>query len=358
MFVTYKYRVKDKSARKTLSRHAYAANQIWNYCNALQQDIEARYKAGAPKRRWPSHFDLTALTAGVTKELGMHADTVGEVCRTFVAARNAAKRSLQFRSSFGARRALGWVPFRRQSRRIAGNSIIFLGRTYRVFGTKRRPIPDTAKGGAFVEDSQGRWWLTLIVEVPDRRSSSIAEVGIDLGLKTLATMSDGTTIENPRHLLVYAERLAVAQRAGNKRRSRAIHTKIANVRRDHHHKTSTRLSREYAFIAVGNVNAKALAKTKMAKSVLDAGWSAFRDMLRYKAARFVEVDERFTTQTCSACGCLPASRPRGIAGLGIRFWECTDCGASHDRDVNAARNILRIGRAVAAPVEESRGIAA
>lgn len=100
---------------------------------------------------------------------------------------------------------------------------------------------------------------------------------------------------------------------------------------------------------MGNVNAAGLAKTSMAKSVLDAGWSSFRNQLAYKAIKhgawFEEVNEAFTTQTCSCCGSLPDTRPRGIAGLGIREWVCSDCGAVHDRDTNAALNILRRGRA-------------
>ncbi len=92
----------------------------------------------------------------------------------------------------------------------------------------------------------------------------------------------------------------------------------------------------------------------MAKSVYDAGWSTFRSMLKYKSAGYVEVDERFTTQICSDCGALPDSRPRGIAGLGIRAWECSECGASHDRDVNAARNILALALSAQRPVGESR----
>ena len=95
------------------------------------------------------------------------------------------------------------------------------------------------------------------------------------------------------------------------------------------------------------MNAAGLAKTNMAKSVLDAGWSSFRTMLQYKcdhaAVWFEEVNESYTTQTCSDCGTLPNSRPKGIAGLGIREWVCSDCGAVHDRDVNAAKNILAAG---------------
>ena len=88
----------------------------------------------------------------------------------------------------------------------------------------------------------------------------------------------------------------------------------------------------------------------MAKSVLDASWSSFRNMLRYKAvthgAIFEEVSERGSSQVCSACGSLPASRPNGIADLGIRRWICSDCGCKHDRDTNAALNLLaRCGHA-------------
>src|SRR3546814_9572428 len=82
-----------------------------------------------------------------------------------------------------------------------------------------------------------------------------------------------------------------------------------------------------------------LARTRLAKSVLGAGWSGFKRMLSYKAlmhgGRYLEVSERMSTQTCSECGTLPPSRPKGIAGLGIREWECSDCGAVHDRDVRS-----------------------
>ncbi len=348
MILTYKYRVKDRSARKALAAHAMSVNQTWNYCNAYQRDIEARYKAGAPKRRWPSAFDLHKMTAGTSRELGLHAQTVNAICDQFVIGRDRAKRSLRFRASFGPKRALGWVPFKAKARQIDGNSIIYLGKRYRVFGAKRRPIPDTAKGGAFVEDAQGRWWATLYVEVQEIRGLGQGEVGIDLGLKTLATMSDGAKIENPRHLAKYAERLAVVQRAGNKRRARAIHAKIANVRKDFLHKASARLVAENRLIVVGNVSSSKLAKTKMAKSVLDAGWSMLRNQLRYKASRhgveYIEADERNTSRTCSGCGCIPSSSPKGIGALGVRSWVCDECGDVHDRDVNAAINILRTGR--------------
>jgi IS605 OrfB family transposase len=135
----------------------------------------------------------------------------------------------------------------------------------------------------------------------------------------------------------------VAQRANKKVRVKAIHAQIANRRKDFHHKLSTNLVSRNGAIFVGNVNASGLAKTNMAKSVLDAGWTSFRTMLKYKSdsagVLFEEVGEAYSTQTCSICGTLPDSRPRGIAGLGIKEWTCSECGAHHDRDVNAAKNI-------------------
>lgn len=340
--LTYKYRLKDRRAAKLLRHMAVAVNQVWNYSNAYQRDIETRYRAGAPKREWPTHFDLTYLTAGTSKELGILAGTVSEVCRRYATARDAAKHSLRFRTSFGPRRALGWIPFRRDDRRIDGNSVIYLRKQFRWFGNRRRPLPATAKGGAFVEDALGRWWVTFHVEVAEYTTNSTAQIGIDLGLKSFATMSDGEKIEAPRYYRALEAKLATAQRAHNKQRVRRIHCDIANARKDFLHKLSARLVRENALIAVGDVSSSKLACTKMAKSVLDAGWSAFRSQLRYKSQQagvaYLEVDERFTTQACSECGSIAG--PRGRAGLNKREWDCLGCGASHDRDVNSAKVIL------------------
>jgi putative transposase len=139
--------------------------------------------------------------------------------------------------------------------------------------------------------------------------------------------------------------LARAQRARKRHRTRAIHAKIANRRKDFLHNLSTGFVKANGAIVVGNVNAAALAKTHQGKSVLDAGWSAFRTMLRYKCADagawFDEVDEAFSTQTCSVC--KSRTGPKGREGLGIRGWQCSVCGAIHDRNVNAAQNILAAG---------------
>ena len=361
MILTYKYRIKDRSARKTLRRHAWATNQVWNYCTSFQKKVEDRYRAGAPSRRWPSTYDFHKLTSGTSRDLGVPSETINEVCRYFVQARDARRRSPQFRAASGPKRALGWVPFRSRTRQLDGNSITYYGKRFR-FWEGGRPVPATAKGGCFVEDARGRWYLCLQVEVDEESTASTKQIGIDLGLKSLATCSDGARIDAPQFRRRLEKKIATAQRASNLRRVRAIHAKVANARRDHLHKASAKIARENSLIVVGNVNAARLKRTRLGKSVSDAGWSMFRNMLRYKASRhgacYVEADERFTSQACSACGSIPASSPKGMGALGIRRWECSDCGAVHDRDVNAAINILNVALSAQRHADGSRGRAA
>jgi transposase len=345
MMLTFKYRVKDATVRKRLNRHAWACNQVWNYCCQIQREAESRWKAGRVGR-WPSAFDLIKLCTGAGRELGLHSDTVQTICRQFVVPRDKHKRCPRFRASGGAKRALGWVPFINRAVQIDGSRVTYMKQAFHFW--RSREIGGPVKSGCFTQDARGRWYVAFQCEVEDNLPTGNGQIGIDLGLKTFATCSDGDTIPALQHYRLYEAQLAVAQRANNHARVKAIHAKIANARRHHLHEQSTRLVRENELIVVGNVNAAKLAKTRMAKSVLDAGWTTFRSQLAYKArrhnARYIEADERWTSQTCSCCGSIPVSSPKGMGALGIRHWTCSDCGASHDRDVNAALNILRVGR--------------
>lgn len=345
MILSFKFRVKDATAGKYLDRHAMACNQVWNFCVATQRQAESLWKSGV-NLRWPTAFDLITLCIGSGTLLGVHSDTVGAICRQFAVARDTRRKCPRFRASFGANRAVGWVPFVARALQVDGSRATYLKRHFYFW--KSRDIPDGFKAGCFTQDARGRWYVVFQCEVADDLPLGNGEIGIDLGLKTLATCSDGSAIPALRHFRQYEAALAVQQRAGNKRRVRAIHAKIANARKHHIHEATTRIARENALIVVGNVSAAKLAQTKMAKSVLDASWSMLRNQLRYKASRrgavYVDADERFTSQTCSCCGVIPDSSPKGMGALGIRHWICSDCGASHDRDVNAARNILRVGQ--------------
>ena len=167
-------------------------------------------------------------------------------------------------------------------------------------------------------------------------------VGIDLGLKEVAVTSDGARCERGRFYRDIEPRIAQAQRRGHRRQAKLLHRRAANRRRDALHKFSRRIVNEYQYIAVGDVSSPQLVKTRMAKAVLDSGWGMLRQMLWYKGEHagrsVVIVSERFTTRACSSCGCLTG--PSGPRQLAVRRWCCSECGTEHDRDVNAARNIL------------------
>lgn len=203
--------------------------------------------------------------------------------------------------------------------------------------------------GCFSEDARGRWYLNVVVRVMRGRKAAqpvSRGIGIDLGLKDLLATSEGIKVEAPRFDRDLEADLARAQRAGKPGRARAIHAEIKNRRADHLHKLSRALLLRPGAIFVGRVSASALAQTSLAKSVLDAGWSALRTPLRYTChqarAVFREVDEAGSTPTCS--GCHSRMGPKGLGGLGVREWLRSGCEAVHDRDVNCARLIRAVGR--------------
>ncbi|MFC5891069.1 RNA-guided endonuclease InsQ/TnpB family protein [Kitasatospora aburaviensis] len=226
-----------------------------------------------------------------------------------------------------------------------------------------RCLPSTPSTVTVVKDSAGRYFASFVVETGPEEVLPEAgpELGIDLGLGHFAVLSDGTKVDSPRFLRRAEERLKKAQRAlsrkerGSRNRDKArlkvarAHARVADARREFHHRLSTRLIRENQAVAVEDLAVKGLARTRLAKSVHDAGWSAFTSMLAYKAARygrtFVKIG-RFepTSQVCSRCGVKDGPKP-----LHVREWTCGACGAVLDRDINAAVNVAKAaGLAVSA----------
>lgn len=204
-----------------------------------------------------------------------------------------------------------------------------------------------------------KWYLVLSCDLgactPAKRSVRTG-VGIDLGLKTFATASDGTEFGSETFFRDHEAKLRRLQRRvsrrnkGSNRWKKACidvakhHVKIANRRRNWHFNTAGKIISGYDLIAVEDLNISGLARTRMAKSVVDAAWGQFVNILEFKAecagATVVKVNPAYTTQMCSACESIEG--PKGQAGLGEREWTCS-CGVEHDRDVNAAKNILRLG---------------
>lgn len=341
-------RVKDKHAA-FLTCLAREVNLVWNYCADLQQRVWAR------ERKFLSGFDFWPYLKGCTRgdeTLSLPVQTVQETAEQYARSRRQhGKVRLAWRKSGGARRSLGWIPFKVRTVRYQSGQVWLAGRWLSLCDSWGLGDFGELRGGSFSEDARGRWYLNVCVDVPEFVGPQVPpalpqlEVGVDLGLKQLAAISDGKLIGAPHFYRELEGALALAQRAGKKDRVRAIHAKITNRRKDFLHKCSTALVKRSSAIFVGNVSASSMARSKNAKSVLDAGWSALRTMLRYKCDRagvwFDEVDEAYSTQTCSRC--KSRTGPQGREGLGIREWTCSGCGATHGRDVNAARNILAVG---------------
>ena len=340
-------RLKDKHAA-WLRELAGEVNFVWNYANELS------FKVWQRERRFMSGYDIDTYTSGASKAgLRLHSQTVQAVATEFVTRRKQFKKvKLRWRVSNPQRSnySLGWIPFKAVALRYKAGQVWFGGKALSLWDSYG--LADYELGaGNICEDARGRWYLNVTVKVKKvpRSTNTLAEeaIGLDLGLKDFLVASDGQRVEAQQFYRDLEPKLAVAQRAGNKKRTRAIHAKIANRRKDTLHKLSTRLVREHQAIFVGNVNASALAKTNMAKSVLDAGWSTFRTMLKYKCddagAWFAELNEAYSTQDCHICG--TRAGPKGLQGLSVRRWTCPCCGTEHDRDQNAALNIKKRGLA-------------
>jgi putative transposase len=220
-----------------------------------------------------------------------------------------------------------------------------------------RDLPSEPSSVTVIMDAAGRYFASFAVQAADDPlPESGVEAGIDLGLAHFAVLSDGRKVASPRFLRRAERRLRTAQKAlsrkapGSSNRGKArvrvarLHARVADARRDWLHKESTRIIRESQAVYVEDLCVAGLGRTRLAKSVHDAGWSAFTAMLEYKARRYGREFRRTgrfepTSQVCSVCGTKDGPKP-----LGVRTWTCMACGAVHDRDVNAARNILALGR--------------
>ncbi|MEV4282746.1 RNA-guided endonuclease InsQ/TnpB family protein [Actinoplanes xinjiangensis] len=221
-----------------------------------------------------------------------------------------------------------------------------------------RTLPSSPSSVAIIRDAAGRYFASFVVQTSQDETLPQVEpeVDIDLGLTHFAVLSDGTKVAAPKFLRRAARRLKRLQQAlsrkqkGSANRKKTVvkvahaHARVADTRRDWQHKLSTAIIRDNQAVYVEDLCVVGLGRTRLAKSVHDAGWAGFTAMLEYKAARygrvFGRVDRFFpSTRMCSQCG-----RINDKTALNIRSWDCP-CGAAHDRDVNAAINVLAAGRA-------------
>jgi IS605 OrfB family transposase len=333
--ITYQFRIKDSISAKRLNRMADNVNFVWNFCN------ETAIKAVKYNSKWFSNYDLHKLTSGVGSELNLHSQTVQKICDEYVIRRKQFKKlKLNWRSK---KRSLGWIPFKASGIKINKNEIIYCKQILKYWNSRK--IDGNIKQGSFSQNSKGQWFINLQCEVLNHFKDKTLELGIDLGCKTQATLSDGRKFERENLTKKYEKRLASSQRANKKKLTHNIHNKIKNIRKDWNHKTANAILVNAKLICIGDASSSKLAKTKLTKSVLDSSWFQLKSFLKYKAIRLgtiiKDVNESWTTRTCSIC--FERSGPQGLSGLSVREWTCSKCGSIHDRDINAARNILRLG---------------
>ncbi len=231
-----------------------------------------------------------------------------------------------------------------------------LGRAIKI--KQHRPLEGVPKSAYLVLRADGKWYVLIVCELGARPTERNGlAVGIDVGLKVFLTDSDGGTVENPRHYRKAQRRLRRKQRAlcrkkkGSKRRKKAArnvaktHLKTARRRKDFQHKVAKRYVERYATIVVEDLNVAGMVRNRhLAKAINDASWFKFVEMLESEAeragSRVVKVPARFTTQRCYTCGKL-VPKP-----LSVRTHVCASCGHTEDRDLNAAKNILGLGRSL------------
>ena len=211
-------------------------------------------------------------------------------------------------------------------------------------------------------EPDGRWYVTFALDTsaPKPLPETGHAVGVDLGLKDFAVTSNGEKIANPRNLdrkarnLARYQRRLARRRKGSANRAKAAakvaraHRKVRSARRDFLHRASTRLVRENDIIVIEDLNVSGMVRNRhLARAISDCGWGEFRRQLAYKCERagreLVVIDRWYpSSKTCSACGHRLAE-----LSLSTRHWTCPSCGSRHDRDINAAKNILAAGLAVA-----------
>jgi putative transposase len=371
----YRYRIEpDAEQRHALARAFGCTRVVYNDGLRLREDA---YKAGlpyigdtelqrrvitlakrTPERAWLAEVSSVVLVQSIND---LHRDYFRALAEVKAARAKGQKATRKVRKpKFKSKRDDQAIRLTRNGFRLRDNQLD-LAKIGIVCVRWSRPLPAAPSAVTVMLDRAGRYHASFVVEVRTTPLPAVAsEVGLDLGLTLFAALSTGEKIANPRWLRSREKALRRSQRRlsrkqrGSKDREKAKrrlakqHARVADARRDFHHQLSTKLIRDSQAVYVEDLNVEGLGRSNLAKSVRDAGWGQFTAMLAYKAdlsgRTLVKVDRWFpSSQVCSACGHRDGPKP-----LKVRAWTCPMCGAIHDRDVNAARNILAAGLAATA----------
>jgi len=368
MNMAYRCRAYPAEAQqKVLNRTFGCARVVWNRTLAARQ---ARWQA---ERKGTSYAEtdraLTAMKRDPDLEFLNHVSAVPlqQALRHQQAAFTAFFQKRAGYPRFKSRRGRQSATYTRAAFRLRGGALWLAKTAAPLRYVWTWPEVDPARldptSVTVARDPAGRWFVTFQVDapVPEPLAATDHSVGVDVGLSSFAALSTGKKIAHPqdwerheRRLKRWQRRLARCQEGSRNRARRAVkvaraHARIADARRDFLHKTSTRLIRENDLIAVEDLNVSGMVRNRrLARAISCTGWGEFRRQLAYKCGRYgrdLVVISRWypSSKTCSACGYLLAE-----LSLDTRHWTCPSCGTRHDRDINAAKNILAAGLAVTA----------
>jgi putative transposase len=368
MQLRYSFRLyPDTGQLRALSKAFGCARVVFN------DAVRAREDARKAKQPFPTAGQLSRkliTEAKRTPERSWLGEVSAVVLQQSLRDAETAYRNF-FASLKGTRKGARIGPPRCKSRKDARQSIRFTANArWSITGSGRlnlpkigavkvqwsRTLPSTPTSVTVIKDAAGRFFASFVIDTDPaadqaRMPETDRTIGIDLGLTHFAVLSDGTKIDSPRFLRRAEKKLKKAQQElsrkqkGSRNRAKArlkvarAHAKVTDARREFHHQLSTKLISENQGIAVEDLSVAGLARTRLAKSVHDAGWASFISMLEYKAQRYgrtLVTIGRFTptSRTCSTCGVVDGPKP-----LNVRKWTCAACGVVHDRDVNAAINV-------------------
>jgi putative transposase len=362
----YKYRFYPSSGQASeLLRTFGCVRKVWNLA------LDARTQAWYQRQERVSYVQSSALLTGWKKTEDLaYLNEVSSVPlqqalrhlqRAFAAFWDKRAKYPRFKSR---RKSRASAEYTRSAFRWRDGKLWLAKMTEPLDIRWSRTLPEGAEPSTVTvsRDPAGRWFASILVEEEiQRHPQADTAVGIDAGITSLLTLSTGEKIANPRHERRDRERLAKAQRAlarkqkGSANREKArrkvarVHARITDRRRDFLHKLSTRIVRENQTVVIEDLSPRNMMQNhSLARAISDAAWSDLRGMLGYKCdwhgRELVVIDRWFpSSKACSACGHLTARMP-----LDVREWTCGNCGARHDRDVNAAKNILAAGLAVTA----------
>jgi putative transposase len=327
-----------KAQQEECVRWLYHLASVWNWA-------VRKIELNAKDKIYFSKIEFRNLLANHGEKLGIPSHVVqGILCTVHDAWQRCFQRRGGKPRLKGVRNKLNSIPFPDPMRTPERNRV-FLPGLGRIRFHKMELPKGTIKCGRMVKRASG-WYPCLFIDAEPKKIERIGTgvIGIDPGFDNLLTTSDGEVIEHPREFERVKQRLAQAQRGHDVKLAGRIQERIRNQRKDRNHKLSRRLVAENVEIYFSRDNYKGMAK-RFGKSVASSGHAQLRHMLAYKSpasgTRYVEVDAKFSTLTCSVC--RAPSGPRGLSMLAVRQWTCAECGSSHDRDINAAVNTLIAG---------------